>query len=72
MLKTRKTEVTVTSAIQRVVTMMLVRLHRIRGWIIAIAASGIGIMLGFGLFSPARDQVIAIAGTSVYLLFITG
>jgi O-antigen ligase len=69
-LATRKTVSRVTSGIQRVVSIALTQLHEGREGMAVIATVGLGVVLGFGLYSPAQDLAITIAGVSVYYITI--
>jgi O-antigen ligase len=61
---------TMISAMRRAVAALLRRLYDTRGWIITVAAVGAGMGLAFGLCSPLRDLIVAIAGVSVYCAVI--
>lgn len=60
----------VVSSMRRVVTASLGRLYDIREGIFVTVAIGVGILLAFGLCSPAQASTIAIAGISVYFATI--
>lgn len=61
---------TVASGRQRVVTAILTWLHNVREKFVVIATISVGVVLAFGLYSPAQALAIGLAGISVYFALI--